>query len=234
MARVAVGLLTLFLCAGLALPAFVYSVFCGRETMCMYNLRSLGNFLEVYRREKGGFQKEMPFTQGKELWLFVHDSMDPQNFPNHILKCPVYGENPPTKFVSKSDIDYLGPRDQGSEPWERATPQSRPIACDDPQNHTPGELDTRRQRISVLLKSYAVDELTVADAEATLDLARYIVIEEARPWRPGGKHEVRTENFVSWFFSMIFLGLIAGLFFLMIRRKRCTRQDEWSNRWPAS
>lgn len=112
--------------AALSMPAIARAQMGAKETMCANNLKQLGLFLEVWRREKGAPQFNLPDKSGRALWNFLRSEYK-NEFPEILLVCPVSG------------LPYRGPADAK---WNAKKQQDAIGMCASCGN--------------VLLKSYAV------------------------------------------------------------------------------
>lgn len=97
--------------AAVAMPAFMRAQAVARESMCANNLKMLGMYMEVWRREKGSPNFNLPDKSGKALWKFIHDAY-PQEIPEKMLVCPVSGlpyRGPATsKWNDMKQADAIG------------------------------------------------------------------------------------------------------------------------------
>lgn len=104
-----VGAVTALLTLLMLIPAFVRIAAQDNEQRCAHNLANLCRLLEIYRRDHGGGNYELPVETGEAFWMKlvatgVIDSSTPSNPTDAVvLQCPVEGNRDTVP-------DYRGPR----------------------------------------------------------------------------------------------------------------------------
>jgi hypothetical protein len=131
------SMMTTPMLAAIMMPALLHSTEEAKKTQCTSNLKQMGTLLELYRKNFGGPNYELPNATGKEFWKEVQQKMGDES--KDVFTCPCSGK-------PKGTITYRGPaRNINVQKNYRGRDV---IACDDPDNHPDG--------INVLTKSYQV------------------------------------------------------------------------------
>jgi prepilin-type N-terminal cleavage/methylation domain-containing protein len=87
--------------AAFLVPALIAAIHSAKETQCASNLRQIGTLAEVYRKNFGGPNNELPDVLGRDFHLKMINTCS-ENKDNALYQCPLEG-------LTTTYPDYRGP-----------------------------------------------------------------------------------------------------------------------------
>jgi prepilin-type N-terminal cleavage/methylation domain-containing protein len=140
--------------AALLLPALTEAIRAAKETQCASNLKQIGSLAEIYRRNFGGQNNEVPADLGVAWHQKLIDKVS-ENNDTAIFQCPLEG-------FSSTAPDFRGPKNNMNV--AKFTMSQDPVAGDkiDMSGQT-NHGDPVKYGVNALTKGYQVLKITQGD-----------------------------------------------------------------------